>query len=75
MSEISDAILSMATSGPGPILAWGEVISVSPTEVRFAGDSSEVEVSTKLSSYTPTTNDIVVVLKVGTAWVIIGDIG
>ena len=75
MSDITNAIISLAQPKEGPHLAWGEVISISPTEIRFAGDTVDVEVNTKLSSYTPTTNDIVVLLKVGTAWVIIGDIG
>jgi hypothetical protein len=56
------------------IITWGEVISVSPTEVRFAGDTADVEVELYLSSYTPTTNDRVLLIKVGETWVIIGDI-
>jgi len=77
MTEILDAIVNIQNENKlsGPVIAWGVVISVSPTEVRFSGDTIDVEVTTKVSGYTPTTNDIVICLKVGAAWVIIGDIG
>jgi len=75
MTEIVDALLSLDNKPQGPVMAWGTVIDVSPTKVRFSGDIVDVEVTTKLSGYTPTTNDKVVLLKIGTAWVIIGDIG
>lgn len=55
-------------------IAWGEVIGVSPTLVRFAGDTADTQVALALSSYTPTVNDTVLVVKTGVSWVIVGDI-
>lgn len=50
-----------------------QVISTSPLEVRFFGDSQDTEVST-MAHYTPTTGDKVAVMKVGTGWWVVGDI-
>lgn len=71
VSEILDAIPDAAA----PTIVWGQVTGVSPTKVRFAGDTSgDIEVSLRLSAYTPTTTDKVLLLKVGTQWVIIGKV-
>lgn len=75
MTDVVDALVSMKNTEENRVITWGVVTSVSPTEVRFGGDTVDVEVASKLAGYTPTTNDVVVLLKVGTSWVIIGDIG
>ena len=74
-SEILDALASMKNPDENRMITWGVVTSTAPTEVRFGGDTVDVEVLSKVSGYTPTTNDVVILLKVGTTWVIIGDIG
>jgi hypothetical protein len=55
-----------------PELAVGQVIAVSPTKVRFDGDTSDQTVALDLTDYTPTTNDRVLLAKVGSGWIIIG---
>lgn len=70
-----DILKHIAAAGQtqgGSVIAWGEVIDVSPTMVRFAGDTGDTQVSLALSTYTATTNDRVVLIKVGTAWAILG---
>jgi hypothetical protein len=54
-------------------LAVGQVISISPTKVRFDGDTSDQAVPLSLDAYTPATNDRVLLAKVGASWIIVGD--
>ncbi|HSG29506.1 MAG TPA: hypothetical protein VLA34_13585 [Candidatus Krumholzibacterium sp.] len=71
---IVDEIIKAAQTKPALVTAWGDVLGVSPTLVRFAGDTADTQIDNWLTSYTPTTNDRVILLKVGSTWVILGDI-
>ena len=64
----------LGTPTPATLVAWGDVISTSPTLVRFAGDTADTQVDGRMSSYTPTTSDRVVCLRVGARWIILGDL-
>ena len=57
-----------------PELRFAEVTSTSPLEVRLAGDNSDIGIDRVVASYTPTTNDRVVLAKVGSSWVILGEL-
>lgn len=70
--DILKHIAAAGQAHSGSVIAWGEVTGVSPTLVRFAGDTGDTQVTLRLSSYTATTNDRVVLLKVGTSWAILG---
>lgn len=74
-TEILDALASMKNPDENRHITWGVVTGTAPTQVRFGGDTADVDVKSKMAGYTPTTNDVVILLKVGTTWVIIGDIG
>jgi hypothetical protein len=54
-------------------LVWGQVTSVSPVQVRFAGDSVDTPVGWKSSGLTLSTSDKVLLGKAGTVdgWVIV----
>jgi len=54
-------------------ITWGKVTSVSPVEVRFAGDSVSLPVGFKPDGMSLSTADMVVLAKVGKpdAWVIL----
>ena len=71
---ILDELLKLVPEETGAITAWGDVLGVSPTLVRFAGDTANTQIDNWLSSYTPTTNDRVILLKVGNTWIILGDL-
>lgn len=60
--------------GKGLTVTWGSVTATSPLEVRFAGDTTSTSIDLWLSGYTPVTNDRVMLMKVGSQWVIIGEI-
>lgn len=57
-------------------VTWGEVTSVSPVEVRFAGDTVDVPVALKTSGLTLATNDKVALLKLGSSggWMIVAKV-
>ena len=51
---------------------WGMVTGVSPVEVRFTGDTVSSPVGLKDSALTLTTNDQVLLARVGSdSWVIV----
>ena len=56
------------------MVAFGEVTSVTPLQVRFAGDISADSDVLRLSSYTAVTNEKVALMRIGDAWMIIGKI-
>ena len=59
-----------------PDVAWGLVTQVSPSvEVRFAGDTLDVQVVKKNADVTLSTNDTVALLKVGSQWVVAFKLG
>lgn len=74
MKIIDEMLLTVKLEDQAKIVAWGIITSTSPIKVKFAGDSIDTEISLKLASYTPTLNDRVVLLRVSTAWVILGKI-
>lgn len=53
---------------------FGVVTDDSPLTVRFNGATAGVEVL-KLTSYTPTVADEVVLLRVGLDWICLGEFG
>ena len=55
---------------------WGEVTSVSPVEVRFAGDSTDRPVGLKADGLTLATNDKVALLRLGSTggWFIVAKV-
>lgn len=56
-------------------VSWGQVIDTSPTLIRFAGDASgDTQVDLRLSAYTPTTGDKVLLIRVGTGWCVVGEL-
>ena len=50
----------------------GQIISVTPTKVRFDGDTSDHLIPLSLVGYTPTTGHRVLLVKVGSGWIILG---
>ena len=56
----------------GLAVAWGEVTQVSPLQVKLAGDTTSTDIPRRLSNYTATLNDRVILIKVGNIWVILG---
>ena len=54
-------------------LKFGLVTGVSPTSVRFPGDTGTSVIALSMDSYSPTTNDRVVLARVGSQWIILGD--
>jgi len=57
-------------------ITWGEVTSISPVEVRFAGDSVDVPVGLKTDGLTLATNDKVALIKLAWAggWMIVAKV-
>ena len=72
--NVLEQIFEAIPSSIGTIITWGQVISITPTQVRFAGDTNDVPVSLRLGSYTPTAGDKVALLKIGAQWVVLGKI-
>lgn len=70
--QLHEALL--ASRPEAPQIAWGSIISTSPLAVRFAGDTSDTSIDLWLASYTPVTNDRVMLMKVGSQWVIVGEV-
>jgi hypothetical protein len=57
-----------------PVVASGIVISTGPPpEIRIDGDTADTPIPLKLDSYTPTTNDRVLLVQAFGRWVILGD--
>ena len=54
------------------LVVWGQVIAVAPLRVRIAGDTSDVVVERRLSGVSVETGQRVVLLAVGSAWVLAG---
>lgn len=55
------------------LVVWGTVTAVSPAKVRIAGDTRDVTIPYRLSDYTLTTGDRVVLLRVGSnSWMALG---
>lgn len=54
-------------------LTWGVVTSISPVEVRFAGDVVDTPIGWQPDDVTLATSDVVVLGKLGTAdgWAIV----
>jgi hypothetical protein len=74
ISEEISKLIDAKVFKPDAAIRWGEITGLSPTLVRFSGDTEDVEVERYLGSYTPVENDRVVLLKVGSAWVILGEV-
>lgn len=55
------------------VIRWGKVTSTSPLEVQFAADTAGVAVGGVIGAYTPVVDDVVVLLRVGVQWGIVGD--
>lgn len=55
----------------GLAVTWGEVTSVSPLQVKLAGDTTATNIPRRLNGYSATVTDRVVLLKVGNIWVIL----
>jgi len=56
---------------------WGQVTSVSPLEVRFAGDTIDIPVTLNLTTYSsPATGDMVALLRLGSVdgWCVLGKV-
>lgn len=51
----------------------GQIISVTPTKVRFDGDTSDQLIPLSLVGYTPTTGHRVIMVRAGTGWIIVGE--
>lgn len=62
MSALSAALLALE---PGSTLSWaiGVVTDTSPFTVQIHGDTVDIVTPPRCSSYTPTLNDIVFVLR------------
>ncbi len=73
-SIVSDRPGGAFVADPGFALAYGDVTATSPVEVRIAGDTTSTEITERLASYTPTTNDRVILARVGPVWIILGDL-
>ena len=56
------------------MVAWGDVTVADPLTVRFAGDTAGTNVKRRLSVYTPVAGDRVVLLRVGSSWIVIGNL-
>ena len=54
------------------IVTWGLVTSTSPTMVRVAGDVTDTQVDSTVMSYTPAAGDKVILMRLGSAWLIMG---
>ena len=74
MNDISDVILNSIPNKLEINIAWGFVIDISPILVRFAGDVMDTEINLHLSSYTPVAADKVLLMSIGSRWIIIGSI-
>lgn len=65
------------TSSPvadaGDVIRWGKITSTSPLEVQFTADTAGVPVGGTIGPYTPVLHDVVVLLRVGVQWGIVGD--
>lgn len=53
---------------------WGQVTGLSPLGVRIAGDSTDTLISLRTPDVTLSTGDKVVLLRVGSGWVLISRI-
>lgn len=53
-------------------VTWGQVVAVAPLRVRIAGDTSDVVVERRLSGLSVEPGQRVVLLAVGSAWVLAG---
>lgn len=51
----------------------GQIISVTPTRVRFDGDTSDQLIPLSLVGYTPTSGHRVLLVKAGSGWIIVGE--
>lgn len=54
-------------------VGFGVVTATSPLTVRLNGDTAAVEVALSLDSYTPVTNDTVLLVRAGSDWIVVGD--
>lgn len=70
---ILDELLKVSDKPETQLITWGDVSGTTPTLVRLRGDTADTQIDLWLTSYTPTTNDRVILLKVGGSWVILGD--
>ena len=74
MNLAQSILRATETTEPTSELLWGQVISVSPTLVRLAGDTVDTTIPLHLSSYTPSSTDKVLIARLGRTLIILGDI-
>jgi hypothetical protein len=74
IETILEAARPAADPGAAFEITFGDVTGVSPLEVRIAGDTTSTQIGEYAAAYTPTSNDRVIVLRLGPTWIILGDL-
>lgn len=71
--NIAEQLIELVSQGDShtQLIRWGDVTSISPFEVRLAGDTVDIGIELRLTGYSPTTNDRVLLLDVGGRWIVL----
>ena len=72
MSDLAGLLEDATRQPPARLVAWGQVVAVAPLRIRIAGDTSDVLVERRLSGVEVEAGQRVVLLAVGSAWVLAG---